>query len=175
MLSPAPDMVEEGAAQPEHEAEDWRLVGPLLDRPHESIDDIRSHSRAWAQQSGCKFKQQCRRFKGETQMLYAGCGEHFGCRARYKVTWEPHTAGEVRFKPHASDFDHASSPVVARADAQEPVTREMLEVIKREAASQKKRPLEIHMALPQPVDGRCVQNVVQNAKRPRTAPHLTVP
>lgn len=57
--------------QPQHEAKDGRLVGPLLDRLHESIDDIRLRSRAWAQQAGCKLKQQSRRFKGETHMLYA--------------------------------------------------------------------------------------------------------
>ena len=53
-------------------------------------------------------------WNGSKGTIYCGCAEHDGCRARYRISLEPESAGDVGFKRHSIDSCHSSVPALAR-------------------------------------------------------------
>ena len=53
-------------------------------------------------------------WNGSKGTIYCRCSEHDGCRARYRISLEPGSAGDVGFKGHSIGRCHSSVPALVR-------------------------------------------------------------
>ena len=100
--------------------------------------------------------------KPNKKVIFANCGRHDHCKARYKFEHTPGSMGSVYLKPHSEEQDHSNVERVARADAEHPVPRAHLDKGKALAAK-RKTPLECHRELGPDVQKELPLRAVQNS------------
>ena len=108
--------------------------GDLILAPGPAELDLREALRAWAARTGHEVKALTTpRWTADGWCVYAQCGAHDSCLARFKAVYQPGTMGSIWFRPHSESASHTNIPSLARKDAARPISRETLRKIKASA------------------------------------------
>ena len=136
---------------------EWTSLGELP--PCAGDENLRARARKWS--ASIINVSQVRTLASGEKVIYAACGEHDKCLARYRFLGN----GSIWFRKHSPEQEHAGVDRVARSTSSHPVAKARLKEVKQAALTSDKRPLEINMAFEDPLPGRAVQNCVSKARR----------